>query len=576
MLRRLISLLFLPLVACTANPGAPKALSASQATSPVLTTAKSEAALPNIELTNDLILRFLVGDIAAQRGQADLGATAWLDIAQRTHDPRAAQRAAELAVYSARMDLAIEAAKIWGEAAPQNGDALRLLISLRIRANQLEGLDALIDQADIDQSAEWSSFFTQLHLLWNSKADLADVRRYTERLCQGQASRPEARFALAVMHGIQNRNELALKELDASLKLRPWWEAAVLYKAQLLMQTQQTSAAIQWLRQAVNQNPQQRSFSLVLARFLVEDKQEDEAARLYADILKQDPNDNEALLGAADLALAKHDYEAAYSLLSRADAQASSNPDLLRLQLAFIQEQRGNTKEALALYQNVEGKDKYRAQLQVPRLYAELKQRNAANQALSALQPSNEAETIDKLRTEAQVLRLFKEYKQGRELLNQAIIKHPQELDLYYDRSIFADYLGDVPAAIKDLRYVVSKEPENVTYINALGYLLADRTEQLAEAEVLLKQAISKDPDNATIIDSVGWLYYRQGKLNEAQNWLSRAYKLMPDPEIAAHYAETLWKLGQTAQAKTILDTAFKKSPDNDVLIQTRQRLGMK
>ena len=96
----------------------------------------------------------------------------------------------------------------------------------------------------------------------------------------------------------------------------------------------------------------------------------------------------------------------------------------------------------------------------------------------------------------------------------------------------------------------------------------------LAEAEKLLEQAIASDPDNPVIIDSIGWLRFRQGRLQEAVEWLGRAYRLVADPEVAAHYAEALWRSGDKDRAREVLDAALKVDPAHEVAQETRKRLG--
>ena len=330
MLRRLIPLLLLPLFGCASNPA-----TQSPTASPVRQEQKQSAipaaasTLPPVELTADLLLRFLAGDIAVQRGQTDLGAAAWLDIAQSTRDPRTAKRATELAVSSAQLNLALEASKLWIDSTPSDQDAQRIQLSLLIRANRLKDVEPLLVQTKIDDTEAWRSFFIQLHLLWSSKADPAEVRRLTLLLCQGHERLPEARFALATLHATQNREKQALSELDAALGLRPWWEPAVLYKGQLLQQSGQNKSAISLLNQAARHNPTQRSFALALARLLHADQQSAAAQTVYTEFLAQRPNDSEALLGAAEIALQSNDYNSAYDLLLRVSALPSTNQSLL-------------------------------------------------------------------------------------------------------------------------------------------------------------------------------------------------------------------------------------------------------
>lgn len=533
--------------------------------------------LPNQELTADLLMRFVVGDIAAQRGQNVLAAKSWLDIAQRTRDPRTARRAVELALSTGQPALALESVQIWAETTPESemGKARQLQLSLLIRANRLAEVEALIPSLGTMPKQDLANFYMQLHQLWDRNADKAEIARVTGLLAMPMQEMPEAHFALAVMHASQGRDDLAQSELGVALKLRPWWEQATLYKVQLLAQRKQAGAAIAFLREAVSKNPEQLSFALQLARTLEESRQMTEARAAYDAILIRQPDQLDALMGSGLLAIQQRDLDTAYARFSSALMRGPRNANVLRHYLGQIEENRNHLDEALGWYRQTEGEDKRKAEMRIPPILAKQGKREAALQAVAALSAGTVAEKIENAQLEGQVWRELKDLPKARESLSAALALYPDSVELYYDRSILADQLNDVPAAEADLRKILEKQPENVMAINALGYILANRTDRLGEAEQLLNKAIGMDPDNATIIDSVGWLRFRQGRLKEAVEWLGRAYDLMADPEMAAHLAEALWQYGDKSKARTILEQAAQRDPANDLLQETRKRLGM-
>ena len=108
--------------------------------------------------------------------------------------------------------------------------------------------------------------------------------------------------------------------------------------------------------------------------------------------------------------------------------------------------------------------------------------------------------------------------------------------------------------------------------LNALGYTLADRTDQYKEAEKLIRKALKSEPDNPAIIDSYGWVLYKQGKYERALTELQRAYELLRDGEVAAHIVETLVKLERREEARQVLEDAEIKNPDNQLLKNVRER----
>jgi tetratricopeptide (TPR) repeat protein len=109
--------------------------------------------------------------------------------------------------------------------------------------------------------------------------------------------------------------------------------------------------------------------------------------------------------------------------------------------------------------------------------------------------------------------------------------------------------------------------------LNALGYTLADRTEEYREAEKLIRKALELEPESAAIIDSLGWVLFKRGRFDEALEQLEIAYERFPDPEVAAHLVEVLVALKSREEAMEILLKAEERSPDSPLLRDVRERI---
>ena len=79
-------------------------------------------------------------------------------------------------------------------------------------------------------------------------------------------------------------------------------------------------------------------------------------------------------------------------------------------------------------------------------------------------------------------------------------------------------------------------------------------------------------PADPFILDSMGWALYRLGRLDEAEEYLVRAFAERPDPEIAAHLGEVLFARGQPQKAREIWQSQLKTSPDHPLLLETMRR----
>jgi tetratricopeptide (TPR) repeat protein len=102
---------------------------------------------------------------------------------------------------------------------------------------------------------------------------------------------------------------------------------------------------------------------------------------------------------------------------------------------------------------------------------------------------------------------------------------------------------------------------------------LADRGVRLAEAKQLIEKALEFAPSDPYIQDSLAWVEFRLGNRQEALRLIEIAYKAKPDAEIAAHFGEILWSLGQRERALMIWREGLQLNADNETLQETLKRL---
>lgn len=115
-------------------------------------------------------------------------------------------------------------------------------------------------------------------------------------------------------------------------------------------------------------------------------------------------------------------------------------------------------------------------------------------------------------------------------------------------------------AAEAEFRKVLSKNPDSASALNYLGYMLADRNVRLEEAYEMIKKAVDLDPGNAAYLDSLGWVYFRMGKLTEAELALKQALqRFSKDPTIHDHLGDVYFEQGELKQAVTQWDLALKE-----------------
>ncbi|HET8700912.1 MAG TPA: tetratricopeptide repeat protein, partial [Nitrococcus sp.] len=213
------------------------------------------------------------------------------------------------------------------------------------------------------------------------------------------------------------------------------------------------------------------------------------------------------------------------------------------------------------------------AQLRIAVALAAAGQIEQARAYLVALRGQNSQLAAQSYGVEGEIMRSAGRIEDSLKAYDAGLAAFPSDKDLLYGRAMTLLELNRLPAAERDLRAILAKDPNDPLALNALGYTLVDRTNRLQEAARLLKRAYAQRPHDPAIIDSMGWLAYRQGRLHAAQGYLSAAWKLGNDPEIGAHYGEVLWKLGHREQARRIWQQALRAHADNAVLNSTIKRL---
>jgi Tfp pilus assembly protein PilF len=123
--------------------------------------------------------------------------------------------------------------------------------------------------------------------------------------------------------------------------------------------------------------------------------------------------------------------------------------------------------------------------------------------------------------------------------------------------------LKQFDASEAEFRKVLELDPDSPGALNYLGYMLADRGVRLDEAQKMIVRALELDPDNGAYLDSLGWVYYRQNRLDDAEQALVRALSksgIGQDPTVHDHLGDVYLKLGKTKDAITQWQASLKEA----------------
>ena len=537
----------------------------------VLGSGKSPAAVAS-DLDPDFLYQFLIAEIAGQRGDIGLASETYLKLARRSHDPRVAKRATEVAVYAKRNDVALETARIWYENEPTSASARRTLADLLIKSGDLQAARPLLAEMLAKSPGGPARALMQLYAICGKHPDKAEVHVLVRDLTKPYVGLPEAHYVLAQAAYADNEPKQALNSAEMALKLRPDWQQGALLKSQILRE-QQRGQGIAYLRTFLRSHPNAHEVRLNYARALVAEREYPEARREFRILLKANPRNAKLTFTLALLSSQMGDHIVADEYLRTALSLGYNDRDAVYYQLGQVNEKLKRHDEAERWYRSVEGGGQFvAAQSRYASLIARRAGVDAARRYLRSLEVADDAQRVQIIQAEAHMLREVREHEQCYEVLNEALESYPDNPSLLYDVALAAEKIDRIDIVESRLLRLIELEPGSAQAYNALGYTLADRTERYEDARDFIAEALALAPEDPYILDSMGWVEYRLGNYDEALRYLRHAYDISQDPEIAAHLGEVLWVTGTRREARRIWDDSAGSYPDNELLQKVMRR----
>lgn len=562
----LLSLSLLAACAGTMKTAPEPATAGSEAGNAPADTA--EADLPKVALTPEILYELLVGEIAGQRGQIAVAAGTLGKVAEQTRDPRIAERATLAALYAKRYDEALQSARLWVELEPGDIEAHEALVTTLLELDRMPEAKDQFNKlfALEEESQNLDQAYLRAAAVLARASNRAAATEIMRSLVARHPQQATAHFAMAHLMVRGGDLDKALAADEEALKLSPGWEEAALFKARILLSLKEPQKARAFYESFLERNPRATSVRLNYARFLIDQKEWQQALEEFKRVAADVPNDADTIYAVGLLSLQNNRLDDAEKYLKQALALRPQN-DQARLYLGQVAEQSKRYPEAARWYREItNGEYYFEAQVRLGVVTAKQGDVAAARQLLDGIDVQNDAQRVQVALAQEQILREAKQYREALEVLNAAIKAVPDDKDLLYARALAAEKLNMVDVTERDLRAILKQDPKNVNALNALGYTLTDRTTRYQEALELLQQAMTLKPDDAFILDSMGWLQYRLGNNAEAVKYLKHALDLRNDAEIAAHLGEVLWVMGNHREAESVWNRALHETPDSEAL----------
>jgi tetratricopeptide (TPR) repeat protein len=520
----------------------------------------------------EVLYLLLSGEIAAQRGRYDVVLVNYLQAAKRSRDIGVIKRTLRIAQSLNADNAQRQLANLWVEIEPENLQVHRVLAIQAVKQNDLESaLGHMETIMDLGGDADFDSLAAMAGNLQAEKQQ--ELLALYLQLEQRHPDTPELQFSIALLLKVTGDPSQGLAQLKPLLQQNPNFQPALVLKGDLFYEIGEKAQALKHLQLNTRRFPDNRQMGTLYGRMLIGEGDlrlaQDEFKRLVARF----PDVPGLRLSHALVALENGEVKLAESELTRLIEQGH-NTNEAHYYLGRMADQNDRSEQAIGYYQEVESGNYYFPALaRASELKAEEGDLEGALANIQTLREKNPDQAENFWLLEVNLLIDKGEKARVLGAADAALETYPNNIQLRYARAMQLDSIGRYQDAESDLRAILETKPGNAVALNALGYIIATRSDRYEEAHTLIEKALAIDPENPAILDSMGWVLFKKGDTEQALSYLIRAWEAFRDPEVAAHLGEVFWKTGDQSQARIIWEEGLKIDPEHPILRETIERV---
>ena len=514
----------------------------------------------------------LVGDVALSRNQFDVALHYYSGQARITGDWEIIDLAHRIAEYLSDRAVQLEMALLWVQFAPQDPKAHRAALGAYLdtgeAASALKHGQWLYENED-----DFDALLFIVSSTLNSQAQRSEFLNSVLQLTFSPEKQSSVQLLAAILLQSDGQLEKSENYVRDFLNSRPDDQKGILLLAQILHQRNQGQEAIKLLKDALQKFPKDRELRTQYARFLAV-KSPERAIAQFELLRTEDPKDQEVNFVLGLMQFSQGRFEIAKNLLRQASTQQSLRANA-QYHLGVIADRQRNISEAINHYSQVRyGRNYIVAASRLSGMLADHRSIDEARQYLQRLRISQPNKAVSLFQVESNLLLRMDQPKQALIILSTGLENYPDDPELLYARSMVAEQQDNFALAESDLRSLLAQDEDNATVLNALGYTMILHTDRREEAYELIVRAYSLSPNEPSIIDSLGWALFKLGRPVEALEYLTKAFDIVSDPEIASHLGEVLWALEYNEKAMDVWLYALKENPNHAIILETMLRLG--
>ena len=521
----------------------------------------------------DVIYQLLVAEMAGKRGQSEIAKAHYARAAKLTDDVEVLERAMRIAIYAEDWPLALETTHRWAQQQGFNSESRQVLGLLYLRTGDVDAAEeqflALVKQVQTSANNVYSLIANTLRQVDEKERSLILM----DRLVANDFTNAKAHYFYADLAMRAEQFQLAIDQAELAIGFDPNLTAAKTLRVQGLSKVGESEMAFAEMAEMVADDAENFALRLAYAQLLLGDERYSDAIKQLHVLLERRADDSELLYTTALAHLQIQELAAAKKYLQQLVA-TNQRLDEAHYYLARIAEQEDDLETAIEHFSRVAYGDLFlESMIRLTDLYAETEGIKSAQEHINLVRKNtrNLPDIIRLYMAEAGLLYNRADYQSAYEVYSEGLREYPQHPDLLYARALVAEKLGRLDRLEADLKNLLEMDPQNANALNALGFTLADHNLRLDEARSFIERAYALSSDDPAIIDSMGWVNYRIGRLSEAENYLRKAFKLMPEAEIIGHLVEVLWAQQQQVQARELLKQGLQEFPADDYLLRLQQ-----
>lgn len=377
-----------------------------------------------------------------------------------------------------------------------------------------------------------------------------------------------------------------------------------------------TRKAYLTLKRLADSHPNDKTFTIMLGNWLMQHKMRKAAYKLFAQTLKEEPDNTYAQSSMYDYYRSSGNDSLARQMMDRIllgkNTPADSRMQFLKQAIQENEQQGGDSMQIIHLLDRVRQvvpKDAQVAEMRAA--YFQMKKMptavvDSALMQLLDIAPDNVWARFQLVQSKWAT----QDWKLVASLAEPGMLYNPDEMAFYYftglarfyqeddkgaldafqrgtaeinDKSnpdIVSDFyaiMGDIyhSQGEKEKSYAaydscLQWKPDHIATLNNYAYFLCTEGGNLKKAEEMSAKAVKAEPTNATYLDTYAWILFCEERYAEAKFYMDATLKNDTDSAVSAavleHAGDIYMKVGEKEQALEFLQKAIEAGGDKDAL----------